>query len=584
VGRLPNVERVNASAVKGQVTVECSGPVSAVAIEKAINKAGYEIGHTPWLAGDPKIWMTAGVGVLLVAVVAFLAAATGIGDLANGAGDLSSGGVVVALLLGLAAGVSTCMALVGGLVLGLSAAFQARRPELTGPAAMRPAVVFVVGRIVGYALLGAMLGAVGASITMPPQLTAVLMIGVAVVMLLLGTRLTGLSPRLAGWSPTLPMGLGRRLGLGGDQGTGAYSDSRAAMLGAASFFLPCGFTQAIQIFALSTGSPLYGAALLGVFAIGTAPGLLALAGLPLVVPSRAKPTLMRLVGVVVIGFALLNGSAGLRLSGFTFPTLVGVANAAAPEPGVLGTDGIQRITTYQEAGGYSPANVVVYAGYPVEWTMQSTTTATCAASLWAPGVDIRARLQLGPNVFQLPALPAGVLNYTCAMGMYGGRITVVDKPADAVGVVAETVAAPTATPATEGDAATASPAASADPAFGAFGAAGYPSPEATAPAATATPIPSATPAPTPATQELRTTQEEGGYSPQVAKVKAGVPITWHIESKSQYSCAAYLWIPDLNIEKVLEPGDNVIELPALKPGLLQYMCGMGMFTAYIQAE
>jgi hypothetical protein len=28
----------------------------------------------------------------------------------------------------------------------------------------------------------------------------------------------------------------------------------------------------------------------------------------------------------------------------------------------------------------------------------------------------------------------------------------------------------------------------------------------------------------------------------------------------------------------------VIELPALKPGLLQYMCGMGMFTAYIQAE
>ena len=594
VSRLPNVERVSASAVKGQVTVECSGPVSTFAIEKAINKAGYELGHTPWLAGDPRIWMTAGVGVLLVAVVAFLASASGLGDLANGAGDLSSGGLVVALLLGLAAGVSTCMALVGGLVLGLSASFQSGRPELKGPAAMRPAAVFVIGRVAGYAAFGAVLGAVGASITMPPQLTAILMIGVAVVMLLLGTRLTGLSPRLAGWSPTLPMGLGSKLGLGGEQGAGAYSDTRAATLGAASFFLPCGFTQAIQIFALSTGSPLYGAALLGVFAIGTAPGLLALAGLPLVVPSRAKPTLMRLVGVVVIGFALLNGSAGLRLSGFTFPALVGVANAAAPEPGVLGADGVQRITTYQDADSYSPANVVVYAGYPVEWTMESSTTATCAASLWAPGVDIRARLQLGPNVFQLPALPAGVLDYTCAMGMYGGRITVVPKPADAPAAdtsAAGPAAAAAGSPAAPQPVATSSPATSGDPIDQPFGAGtGAPTPEPTgspsatvAPSAAASLTPSSSAA-TSATQELWTTQEEGGYSPQVAKVKAGVPITWHIDSKSQYSCAAYIWIPDLNIEKILEPGDNVIELPALKPGLLQYMCGMGMFTAYIQAE
>ena len=30
------------------------------------------------------------------------------------------------------------------------------------------------------------------------------MIVVAIVMTILGTRLTGLSPRIAGWSPTLP--------------------------------------------------------------------------------------------------------------------------------------------------------------------------------------------------------------------------------------------------------------------------------------------------------------------------------------------------------------------------------------------
>jgi sulfite exporter TauE/SafE/plastocyanin domain-containing protein/copper chaperone CopZ len=576
VGKLPNVEHVTASAVRGQVTVETTAPVSSAAIEKAINKAGYEIGHTPWLASDPSIWATAGAGVLLVAAIAVVAQVTGIGDLAAGAGDLSKGGLVVALLLGLAAGVSTCMALVGGLVLGLSASYQASRPAAgevgQGAAAqMRPAVVLVAGRVAGYAIFGAALGAVGANITMPPQLTAALMIAVAIVMTLLGARLTGLSPRVAGWSPTLPMGLGARLGLG-ERNVVAYSDRRAAMIGAATFFLPCGFTQAIQIYAISTGSPLFAAALLGTFAIGTAPGLLALAGLPAVVPSGAKPTLLRLVGVVVLGFALLNGSAGLRLSGFTMPSLVGFASAA-PLPGTLAADGTQAITTYQDANGYSPANIVIYAGYPTRWTVQSSNTSTCAASLWAPAVDIRARLNKGANTFELPALNAGTLNYTCAMGMYSGKITVVDRPADAAGSspaapVASpvTAPAPTASPVTA-DASTAAPAVA--------------SPEPTA--AGAAPRASSAPAASagPAVQELRTVQDEDGYSPAVARITTGIPTRWHIDSRSQYSCAAYVVVPDLGIQLSLNPGDNVIDLPAMKPGVLQYTCGMGMFSGTI---
>jgi sulfite exporter TauE/SafE/copper chaperone CopZ len=435
VGHLPNVERVTASAVRGMVTVECAVPVSAAAIEQAINKAGYEIGRTPWLARDAKVWGTAGAGLVFIAAVALVAQVTGAGDLASGAGDLSSGGLLVALLLGLAAGVSTCMAMVGGLVLGLSASFAAQRAERGEQAgaatALRPALLLVGGRIAGYALFGAVLGAVGATLSLPPMLTAILMIGVALVMTILGTRLTGVSPRVAGWSPTLPMGLGTRLGLGGDGGASggaAYSDARAATLGSLTFFLPCGFTQTVQIYALSTGSPAFAAALLGVFALGTAPGLLALAGLPVLVPGTFRPTLLRLVGVVVLGFALLNLTSGLRLSGIGLPSFVGFASAA-PLPGTLTAGGIQVITTHQDADGYSPANVVIYAGYPTRWTIESSTTATCAASLWAPAVNLRVRLAKGVNTFELPPMEAGTLNYTCAMGMYGGRITIVDPPA-----------------------------------------------------------------------------------------------------------------------------------------------------------
>ena len=436
VGRLPNVSGVKASAVHGRVEIESTAPVPATSIAKAINAAGYEIGHTPWLASDPNVWLTAVGGVALVAALAVIAQVTGLTELASSAGDLGNGGLVVALLLGLAAGVSTCMALVGGLVLALSASFQARRTALGIPGGgvmlqMRPALVFMAGRIIGYGVLGAVLGALGASVVMPPQVTALLMIVVAVVMTILGTRLTGLSPRIATWSPTLPMGLGRRLGLGGEAGpaSGSYSDVRAAGLGAASFFLPCGFTQAVQIYALSTGSPLFAGAIMAVFAIGTAPGLLALAGLPLVVPSTMRPTLLRLVGVIVIGFAVINAGAGIRLSGFTLPALgVGTAVAAAPPVGAVDADGTQALTTYQGADGYSPENVSIYAGAPTRWTIESTSTATCAVLLVVPELGIQLRLHEGPNTIDLPALQPGTLSYSCSMGMYGGRITVVERP------------------------------------------------------------------------------------------------------------------------------------------------------------
>lgn len=432
VARIPGVERVTASAVRGRVIVESSQPIPAPAIERAINTAGYELGRSAWLESDPAPWVTAAGGIVLVGGVAALVQASGLSGLAAGAGDLARGGLIVALLLGLAAGVSTCMVLVGGLILALSAAFESGRDgSAAGDRALtrrlRPALVFMAGRVAGYGVLGALLGAIGAGVALPAPATAILMLAVAVLMTLLGVRLTGLSPRLAGWTPTLPLGLGHRLGL--DAGaTGGYSDVRAASLGAASFFLPCGFTQAVQVYALSTGSPLLAGALLAVFAIGTAPGLLALAGLPVVVPGRARPTLLRLTGVIVLAFAVVNGGAGLRLAGISLPAFrVSVAEAAVPS-GELAADGTQVLSTTQDVDGYSPGNVAIYAGTPTHWRIESRSTATCAASIVVPALGISTRLHLGSNAIDLPALPAGTLYYSCSMGMYSGAITVVDRP------------------------------------------------------------------------------------------------------------------------------------------------------------
>lgn len=431
VGRIPAVEGVGASSTHARVEVTSAGPLPAAALAEAIEAAGYRIGRTPWLALDPRTWLAAAGGLGLIVAIAVAAELTGLTSLAPGAGSIGEGGLVVAGLLGLAAGVSTCMALTGGLVLALSAAFAASRPAAAGTGValrLRPTVIFLGGRVVGFAVLGAALGAVGTAVVLPSIVVAALMIVVAVVMTILGVRLTGLSPRIAAWSPTLPAGLGRRLGLNEGDVT-RYSDTRAVALGAATFFLPCGFTQAVQVYALSTGSPLFAGAIMAVFALGTAPGLLALGGLPALLPSGMRPAVLRLVGVVVIGFAAVNATAGLRLVGIS-PTLA-ATDATGPVPVVTIEDGVQVLRTSQVGNGYLPADAALYAGMPTRWIVESLDARSCAIFLQVPALNLAVTLRPGENTIDLPALKPGRIAYSCSMGMYGGQLTVVAPPSGA---------------------------------------------------------------------------------------------------------------------------------------------------------
>ena len=238
-------------APRGKHSSRGSGCPSRGAVDAAIREAGYRPQAPSWFVRDRAAWLTVAGAAVVAALVVALAGQLGLGGLA---GSANGGGVALALLVGLAAGFSTCMALVGGLVMALTASYGLRHPDrvATWQGRVRPQVAFNGGRILGFAAGGAVLGMLGSAFEIPTTVLAVGVLAAAVVMTILGIRLTGLSPRIAAWSPTLPGRWGRRAA---DGGAGAYTDWRAASAGAATFVLPCGFTQAMQIYAVSTGSP-----------------------------------------------------------------------------------------------------------------------------------------------------------------------------------------------------------------------------------------------------------------------------------------------------------------------------------------
>jgi sulfite exporter TauE/SafE/copper chaperone CopZ len=456
--KLPGVKAVEVSSTRGTATISGSHLPSRDRIDAAIRAAGYEPVAPKWLSLDMKVWRPVTWTALTIGWIYFVVTASGIASNFTGFTDASRGGLVVALTLGLTAGVSTCMAMVGGLVLGISASHAAKlaasgRTMPSFAHRMRPHLVFNLGRIVGFGILGALLGLLGSSLSLPTRLMAILVLVVALVMFLLGVRLTGISPRMAAWSPKLPDGLARTIGIN-NAADGSYSDVRTALVGAATFFLPCGFTQAVQIYAISTANPLTAGLVMATFAVGTTPGLLALATVPEVATGDKRVTVLRVVGVVVLAFALLNFSSGLNLLGITrasAPSASGVTlSEQVASDNVSVANGVQTVSMTQGPSGYEPAFTTIYAGLPTKWVINSTSAYDCSAFLRVPQLGQQINLVQGENTVDLGTLEAGSIPFTCVMGMYNGTLNVVPQPAPKTttgnAAAAGTVTAPAGAP------------------------------------------------------------------------------------------------------------------------------------------
>lgn len=208
--------------------------------------------------------------------------------------DVSYG---TAFLIGLIASVSTCMAVVGGLVLSMSANF-AKEGD-----AVRPQLLFHAGRLVSFFILGGVIGALGAVVQLGTTGTFVLNLLVALVLLVLGINLLDVFPWAKKLQLTLPSALGKRV----------HSLKRAnhtltpLAVGVATFFLPCGFTQSMQLYTLTTGSFFEGAFIMSAFALGTLPVLALLSFSSLGIHTKAQSgVFFKTAGLVVIFFGIFT--------------------------------------------------------------------------------------------------------------------------------------------------------------------------------------------------------------------------------------------------------------------------------------
>lgn len=413
---VPGVAAVNVHHRRGEAAIFSDAPLDEVALAAAVERAGdYRvgvIGTAPWLARDTRTYVSfmTGLVILGVLVLAWMISGARLPSVVGG-GTVSP---TLALILGLTAGFSTCMALIGGIVLATSARFAQEHATLTRWQKFQPHLAFNAGRIVGFIILGGALGLFGSALRLSDNVIGLLTVLVGVVMLLLGAKITGISPRIAQFAPTLPRFLQWRGGMS-KQGplVGAVSS------GALSFFLPCGFTLAMQLAAISSGSAVTGALLMGAFALGTTPGLLGLGGLTAAARGAFAKAFFATAGIAVLALGAYNMQAGWTVLSF-----------GAPPAGRVVTDvngAVETIQMEENDSGYSPNQFTVRQGSTVRWVIDAKNPYSCASFLRVPRLGIAQALKQGENVITFVADAAGEVPFSCSMGMYRGRITVLSR-------------------------------------------------------------------------------------------------------------------------------------------------------------
>lgn len=428
LGELRGINKAAADFNNGVVDV--SYQVDAVTeeeIRNAIIGSGYKIGKEEggdkFFNTDKETCIDLGIGLLVLAGLYLILKWSGLAQLNF---DFASAELTLPLVLavGLTAGVSTCMALVGGLVLGAAAKYSEAHPEAKALQKFRPHLFFNLGRVLGYALLGGVLGLAGSALQMSSLFLGVVTLLVGLAMLLMGGQLIGVFPWLNNFKLTLPKSLSRLIGVKDNKKT--YGDWRTSVLGALTFFLPCGFTQAMQLYAVSSGSFARGALIMGAFALGTAPGILSIGGLSSLAKGRFAKVFFKTAGLAILLFAFFNISNGLGLFGFNLNLKENTA-AQAFDPNVVVEDGVQVVRMKELRGGYSPDHFTIVKDMPVKWIIDAQDPYSCASVLLMKKYNIRKFLAAGENIINFTPTEAGTIKFSCSMGMYSGSFTVIEK-------------------------------------------------------------------------------------------------------------------------------------------------------------
>lgn len=308
-----------------------------------------------------------------------------------------------------------CIAMCGGINLSQCVSYKQDKETGSRLSKLKPSLMYNLGRVVSYTILGGIVGALGSVVSFSGTAKGIVAIVSGLFMVIMGLNMLNVFPWLRKFNPRMPKIFGNKV----HNNNGKHGPFYVGLLNG---LMPCGPLQAMQIYALGTGSAFAGALSMFLFSLGTLPLMFGFGAISSLLSGKFTHKMMKVsaVLVMVLGIVMLN--RGLNLSGVN----LGAVYASSASGNVAKIEGnVQVVTTNMQSGRYAP--IIVQKGIPVKWTIKADASDLngCNNPVTIPKYDLQYKLVPGDNLIEFTPEEEGNIAYTCWMGMISSNIKVV---------------------------------------------------------------------------------------------------------------------------------------------------------------
>lgn len=250
-----------------------------------------------------------------------------------------------------------CVAMCGGI--GLSQCNITA--EDTDQGHLRPSILYNLGRVLSYTIIGGVVGAIGNFVSFTGTVKGIVQLIAGLFMVIMGINMLNLFPWLKKLSPRMPAVISNRISKEKKK-----HNNGAFYVGLLNGLMPCGPLQAMQIYALSTASPVKGALSMFIFSLGTVPLMFGIGALSSYLNKKFAKNVAAVSGVLVVVLGMFMFARGMSLTGFVVPF-----DSDSPDMYVKAViqDDVQVVTTTLSPGKYDV--IKVQAGVPVRWIIKA---------------------------------------------------------------------------------------------------------------------------------------------------------------------------------------------------------------------
>jgi uncharacterized protein len=361
VGSLPGVKKIIVLYDKGRGGVEYDEAVTG--LDKIFDNIK-SLGYTPELLDvtatgkkpSKSGWIAAGIFVLIFAAGYFLIETFGGFQIMQSLNDKNIG-LGLIFVIGLLASFH-CVGMCGGFIMAYST--NAIKNSELRIKNHRLHVQYNLGRLISYTVIGGILGGFESFFGINPNFSGTLLLIASVFMVLMGLGLaTGIK-----WLDKIKLQTPEFIAKFIFKNRQEREPKGPFVIGLLTGFMPCGPLQAMQLYALSTGSWLQGALTMGVYALGTVPLLFGFGSFVSMLTASRMKQLLRISGVIVIILGLFTFSRALSNFGLLNPAKPDNQASVTPTPAQQNSQTAELTVGYS---GYQPNVIYIKKVVPVHW-------------------------------------------------------------------------------------------------------------------------------------------------------------------------------------------------------------------------